>query len=252
MKENKTLWNPAERIVIDISRKQKKVGEDKKTVQLCCLDNQKCQAGPVVEEQRGASCSSRSSGGMAWNKFMCELVSSCGYKFVCLLALVCVCVYLWHVMQQDHTVLVVCGISRFKIGSCCGRRAGTNRSEGEKGRRSVMRTTKYTTPVFIFLSTLLQLSQPLVNKGKFLWFTDMTAVMVSQMESGQIYLIGMLGGKEALLHCKQLKRKVKLLMDENISSLWSKRGTGTPQKMHTFFCLLALTGLQLTDSIMLL
>lgn len=45
----------------------------------------------------------------------CVLVGTmvaCGCKFVCL--------FVTHTMEQDHTVLLVCGISRFKIGPTVG------------------------------------------------------------------------------------------------------------------------------------
>lgn len=66
------------------------------------------------------------------------------YVLSCMCVRVGVCVYLWH-MQQDHTVLLVCGISRFKIGPTVGggqeqtaerEEGGRRRRRGEKGRRT--------------------------------------------------------------------------------------------------------------------
>lgn len=97
---------------------------------------------------------------------------------------------------------------------------GRNKQErGGEGKEKCNEDNKIHDSSFHLFVNIVTVEPTACQQGKFLWFTNMTTVMVSQMESGQIYLIGMLGGKEALLHCKQLKRKVKLLMDENISSL---------------------------------
>lgn len=51
---------------------------------------------------------------------------------VCMSSCTCVCVFLFmtHTMQQDHTVLLVCGISRLKIGPATG---GGHEQTAERG-----------------------------------------------------------------------------------------------------------------------
>lgn len=56
-------------------------------------------------------------------------MSSCASVCVCW----CACLFVTHTMQQDHTALLVCGISRFKIGSSVG--GGQEQTAEREGRR---------------------------------------------------------------------------------------------------------------------
>lgn len=60
-----------------------------------------------------------------------------GSLYVFLYMCVCVCVFLFmtHTMQQDHTVLLVCGISRLKIGPATGGRHEQTAERGGEKRR---------------------------------------------------------------------------------------------------------------------
>lgn len=61
--------------------------------------------------------------------FLCISV----YRSVCWSVFVCVCLFVTHTMQHDHTVFLVCGISRFKIGPTVG--GGQEQTAEEGGRR---------------------------------------------------------------------------------------------------------------------
>lgn len=82
-------------------------------------------------------------GGSLYVFFLCMHEIVC--VFVCVSVSWCTCLFVTHTMQQDHTALLVCGISRFKIGPTVGggqeqtaERGGRRRRRrrGEKGRRT--------------------------------------------------------------------------------------------------------------------
>lgn len=96
--------------------KANKEGRDKNNrVQACCLDNHSVK---LLWYWEGWAASSRPR----WSG---EVRITAG---VCVFYLPC----LWHTMQEDHTVLVVCGISRFKIGQIVGG-GQKQREERERG-----------------------------------------------------------------------------------------------------------------------
>lgn len=63
-------------------------------------------------------------------------MGACGWTFVCVCVHMCVHLSVTHTMQQDHTVLLVCGISRFKIGPTVGggqEQTGEIEGRGQRG-----------------------------------------------------------------------------------------------------------------------
>ena len=61
-------------------------------------------------------------------------MSLCAYMCVSL----CVCLFVTHTMQHDHTIFLVCGISRFKIGPTVGGgQEQTTEREREGGEEEV-------------------------------------------------------------------------------------------------------------------
>lgn len=90
-------------------------------------------------------------------------------------ACVCVCLFVTHTMQQDHTVLLVCGISRFKIGLTVGGGQEQTAERGEKKKRETQRRTGTTHSVcfhsskdriIVFIRTQCLIYPPVSKSGR--------------------------------------------------------------------------------------
>ncbi len=81
------------------------------------------------------TCTGGEHGGM-WVVVCMSSCAMCVCVCVCVCVCWCVCLFVTRTMQQDHTVLLVCGISRFKIGSTVGGGQEQTAERGGEGKEN--------------------------------------------------------------------------------------------------------------------
>lgn len=150
-------------------------------VRPCCLDNHNVKLLRYWESGErlppGPRCSGevRITGSARVCVWAWGHVGGSLYVFSCMSVCCRACLFVTHTMQQDHTVLLVCGISRFKIGPSVGggqeqtaERGGEEKGEEKRGEGRESGDDTYCTRgrLFIFIRMLRCSYPPVNNRGE--------------------------------------------------------------------------------------